>query len=132
MLLITGCSTSELPLRMKVNQIEVYTLSNDRSKKQLLTITDAAMIGNITTELNSLHKTSFEDPESPGNLYEIHFMRSNERKIFVLADKGEFKSKVYTKKSAENGDVWTAKTKLIEWLLGDKRRTYPNNPSTGS
>jgi hypothetical protein len=123
MLLISGCSTSELLLKMKATQIEVYTLSNDHDKEIWLTITDSATIEKIITELNALKKTTFDDPESPGNLYEIHFIQSEKRKVFELVNKGEFESKIYTKVSAENGDVWTVNSKLAEWLLGDKRKS---------
>jgi hypothetical protein len=93
MLLISGCSTSELPLQMKATRIEVYTLSNDHDQEIWLTITDSATIEKIITELNALNKTSFDDPESPGNLYEIHFIQSKKRKVFELVDRGEFESK---------------------------------------
>lgn len=115
---ITGCSTKlDIPLEMKVSKIEVYTLSANLEKEKLSMITDNERIQAIITELNKLNKTYFSHSESPGDLYEIHFVSEKKEKVYLYHNVVGIEGKIYTRSSAKNDLVWRVSNKLSEYLL---------------
>ncbi|RKP58192.1 hypothetical protein D7Z26_01425 [Cohnella endophytica] len=120
--LLSGCASEELPLKMEVSNIEVYSLSVDREKTYILTISDPNAINGIVSELNKLTKTNFNDPERGGNRYEIQFRNEKEEKVFEYNDLVEFGGKIYTEESADKGKVWSVTDNMSRKLLGDNRK----------
>ncbi|WP_373228830.1 hypothetical protein [Cohnella sp.] len=117
-IIVTGCSTKQdIPLEMKVSKIEVYSLSVNQEKERLSTITDNERIQAIITELNKLNKTDFAHSESPGDLYEIHFISEEKEKVYLYHNVVGIEGKIYTRSSAKNDLVWKVSNKLSEYLL---------------
>jgi hypothetical protein len=87
LLILTGCSGSELPLKMKIDRIEVYTLTHSAKKEFFLSITDPNRIEAIKSAINGLTPTAFDDPESPGNQYELQMIHARTTKVLIYVDK---------------------------------------------
>jgi hypothetical protein len=124
LLILTGCSGSELPLKMKIDRIEVYTLTHSAKKEFFLSITDPNRIEAIKSAINGLTPTAFDDPESPGNQYELQMIHARTTKVLIYVDKGWYKGTIYTKSSAKKGEVWATGDRFAELLLGDKRMPF--------